>query len=137
MAGGLLQMEECASMPDASDGRSVFAATPTGQLKMPAMGNFCISVVGDGAMSSDLSKGAEAIATSSSAAHSASSAIDGSTDSYWASSLDPASAVSMDLDFGTTKIIEKITAFRMASRPTLMDFDPNLAPTWGVETLAF
>ena len=105
MAGGSLQMEKCAST---ADSKAVFAATSSGQLKMPGLGNFCVTVLGDGMISSDISQGAEATATSSSASHSASNAIDGSAESYWASGLDPATAVSMDLDFGATKIIEKV-----------------------------
>ena len=105
MAGGTLQTEKCAST---AESKAVFTATSSGQLKMPGLGNFCVTVLGDGMISSDISKGAEATATSSSAQHSASNAIDGSAESYWASGLDPATAVSVDLDFGTTKIIEKV-----------------------------
>lgn len=48
-AGGALRMEACSAETGASDGRTVFSATPAGQLKMPMLGNFCLTVVGDGA----------------------------------------------------------------------------------------
>jgi len=48
-AGGALRMEACSDGVEASDGRTVFSATPAGQLKMPKLGNFCLTVVGDGA----------------------------------------------------------------------------------------
>jgi len=48
-AGGALRMEACSAEAGASDGRTVFSATPAGQLKMPKLGNFCLTVVGDGA----------------------------------------------------------------------------------------
>ena len=47
-AGGSLRMEACSAEAGASDGRTVFSATPGGQLKMPKLGNFCLTVVGDG-----------------------------------------------------------------------------------------
>ena len=47
-------------------------------------------------------------ATSSSAQHSAASAVDGNAQSYWASGFDPNSAVDMILDFGAAKKIEKV-----------------------------
>ena len=43
-AGGALRMEACSAEAGASDGRTVFSATPGGQLKMPKLGNFCLTV---------------------------------------------------------------------------------------------
>ena len=48
-AGGVLRMEACSVEVGSSDGRTVFTATAAGQLKMPKLGNFCLTVVGDGA----------------------------------------------------------------------------------------
>lgn len=42
-------MEECSSNAESTDGRTVFAVTANGQLKMPRLGNFCVTMLGDGA----------------------------------------------------------------------------------------
>ena len=44
-------MEECSSNAESTDGRTVFAVTANGQLKMPRLGNFCVTMLGDGASS--------------------------------------------------------------------------------------
>ena len=108
-AGGAFQMQECSSSVEASDGRSVFAATPTGQIKMPRLGNYCLTISGDGAAKLDIAPSADVSATSSSAQHVASSVVDGSSDSHWASGFDPTSAVDVILDFGAAKLIETVT----------------------------
>ena len=99
-AGGTLQMQECSSSVEASDGRSVFVATPTGQIKMPRLGNYCLTISGDGAAKLDIAPSSDVSATSSSAQHAASSIVDGSSDSHWASGFDPTSSVDVVLDFG-------------------------------------
>ena len=43
--------------------------TPSGQLKMPRLGNYCLTVVGDGAADADVAQGADVAATSSNAQH--------------------------------------------------------------------
>ena len=108
-AGGTFQMQECSSSVEASDGRSVFAATPSGQMKMPRLGNYCLTISGDGAAKLDVAPSADVSATSSSAQHAASSIVDGSSDSHWASGFDPTSAVDVILDFGAKKLIETVT----------------------------
>ena len=43
--------------------------TPSGQLKMPRVGNYCLTVAGDGAVDADIAQGADVTATSSNAQH--------------------------------------------------------------------
>lgn len=102
-------MQECSSSVESSDGRSVFATTPTGQMKMPRLGNYCLTMSGDGASRIDIASSADVSATSSSAQHMASSIVDGSSESHWASGFDPTSAVDVVLDFGAAKTIETVT----------------------------
>ena len=108
-AGGTLSMQECSSSVESSDGRSVFSTTPSGQLKMPRLGNYCVTISGDGVDKTDIGASADVSATSSSAQHMASSIIDGSADSHWASGLDPISAVDVTMDFGAAEIVESVS----------------------------
>lgn len=108
IAGGSLVMEACSSSAEASDGRTVFASSPNGQLKMPRMGNFCLSMAGEGADETDIALGADASATSSNAQHSIQNAVDGDGNSFWASGSDPASGVDVQLDFGAAKQIQAV-----------------------------
>ena len=108
-AGGTLSMQECSSSVESSDGRSVFSTTPSGQLKMPRLGNYCVTISGDGVDKTDIGASADVSATSSSAQHMASSIIDGSADSHWASGLDPISAVDVTMDLGAAKIVESVS----------------------------
>lgn len=81
---------------------------PNGQVKMPRMGNFCLTMVGDGAAEADIAPGADASATSSNAQHAIKNAADGDSQSYWASGSDPESAVDVQFDFGATKQIKTV-----------------------------
>jgi len=47
--GGVLAMEACSTSATSVDGRAVFAVSPNGQLKLPLMGNYCVTFLGDGA----------------------------------------------------------------------------------------
>lgn len=107
--GGTLSMQECSSSVESSDGRSVFSTTASGQLKMPRLGNYCLTISGDGVDKRDIGASADVSATSSSAQHMASSIIDGSADSHWASGFDPSSAVDVLMDFGAAKIVESVS----------------------------
>ena len=62
-------MGACSASAEAGDGRGVFAVTPNGQLKMPRLGNYCLTVVGDGAADADVAQGADVTATSSNSQH--------------------------------------------------------------------
>ena len=62
-------MGACSSSAEAGDGRGVFAMTPSGQLKMPRLGNYCLTVVGDGAADADVAQEADVAVTSSNAQH--------------------------------------------------------------------
>ena len=42
-------MDACSDSVESGDGRSVFAITANGQLKMPRLGNYCVTLLGDGA----------------------------------------------------------------------------------------
>ena len=102
-------MQECSSSVESSDGRSVFSTTPSGQLKMPRLGNYCVTISGDGVDKTDIGASAAVSATSTSAQHMASSIIDGSADSHWASGFDPISAVEITMDFGAAKIVDSVS----------------------------
>ena len=52
-----------------ADGRGVFAMTPNGQLKMPQLGNYCVTVSGEGVADTDVAQRADITATSSNAQH--------------------------------------------------------------------
>jgi hypothetical protein len=106
--GGSFESAACSSSAESSDGRSVFSAAPNGQLKMPRLGNFCVSMVGEGAAQSDVALGADVSATSSNAQHAARNAVDGDAQSFWASGFDPASSVDMQVDLGATKQIKAV-----------------------------
>ena len=108
-AGGALQMQECSSSVESGDGRSVFATTPSGQIKMPRLGNYCLTMSGDGATKLDIGPSADVSATSTSAQHAANSIVDGNSESHWASGFDPASPVDVVLDFGAAKVIETVS----------------------------
>ena len=108
-AGGALQMKECSSSVESGDGRSVFTTTPSGQIKMPRLGNYCLTMSGDGATKLDIGPSADVSATSSSAQHTANSIVDGSSESHWASAFDPTSPVDVVLDFGASKVIEMVS----------------------------
>ena len=107
-AGGALTMEACSAAAEAGDGRSVFLLKSNGQLQMPRLGDFCLSMAGDGAVEANVALGADVAATSSNAQHAAKGAIDGDDHSFWASAVDPASSVDMNIDFGATKIFRTV-----------------------------
>ena len=95
--GGAFAMEACSTSPESGDGRTVFAATANGQLKMPRVGNYCLTMAGDGASDADVAPGAGLVATSSNAEHAVKNIVDGSAQSYWASGSDPAAPVDVQL----------------------------------------
>ena len=101
-------MEACSVSAEASDGRNVFMMTANGQLQMPRLGNFCLSTVGDGVVETDVALGADVTATSSSTQHSVNNAVDGDGGSFWASGVDPASVVDLNIDFGGAKQIRAV-----------------------------
>ena len=67
--GGMLIMGPCSASSESGDGRGVFAMTPNGQLKMPQLGNYCVTVSGKGVADTDIAQGADVTATSSNAQH--------------------------------------------------------------------
>ena len=48
-----MSTQDCSSEVSAGDGRGVFSSTAAGQLKMPRLGNFCVTVLGDHAVVQD------------------------------------------------------------------------------------
>ena len=106
--GGALALEPCSASAESGDGRTIFAMTANSQLKMPRMGNYCVTVAGDGASDADAAQGADLTATSSSAQHAAKNIGDGDAQSYWASGSDPTGPVDVQLDFGTVRQIKSI-----------------------------
>ena len=101
-------MEACSGSAESGDGRTVFAMTPNGQLKMPRVGNYCLTMAGDGAVDANIAPGAALAATSSSAEHAVKNAADGDAQSYWASASDPAAPVDVQMDFGEAKHVKSI-----------------------------
>ena len=121
-------MGPCSAAAESGDGRAVFAMMPSGQLKMPRLGNYCLTVAGEGVADADIAQGADVTATSANAQHVVehiagesdggwlfrASCIfsclraDGDAQSYWASGPDPASRVDVQLDFGTSRQIKAV-----------------------------
>lgn len=101
-------MEECSTSAASGDGRNVFAGSPNGQLKMPRVGNYCLTLVGDSAYDIDVAHAADASATSSNAEHAVKNIADGDAQSYWASGNDPTAPVDVQLDLGGTLQIKTI-----------------------------
>ena len=64
---------------------------------MPRVGNYCLTMVGDGVADADVAQGAGLAATSSNAQHAVKNAADGDAQSYWASGSDPAGPVDLQL----------------------------------------
>merc|ERR1719291_638793 len=87
--GGFLALQPCSQAPAAGDGRSVFAAQPNGQLKMPRLGDVCLMLDSVGATGQDIASAAPIKATSSAVGHAADAAVDPDPSSYWASDADP------------------------------------------------
>jgi hypothetical protein len=67
--GGSVATDVCSTSSESGDGRTVFSFTPNGQLKMPRLGNYCLTVAGEGAASADIAQGADLAATSTNAQH--------------------------------------------------------------------
>merc|ERR1711904_672756 len=75
---------------------------------MPRVGNYCLTVAGDGAADADVAQGADVTATSSNGQHAVEHIADGDAQSYWASGPDPTSRVDVQLDFGATRQIKAV-----------------------------
>ena len=101
-------MEAYGGSAESGDGRTVFSLTPGGQLKMPRLGNYCVTMAGEGAASSDIAQGADLTATSTNAQHNVRSITDGDAQSFWASASDPTTPVDVQLDFGEMKHIKSV-----------------------------
>ena len=101
-------MGVCSTSAASDDGRTVFAPSPNGQLKMPRMGNYCLTLVGDSPSSSNVAQGADVAATSSSSEHAVKNIVDADAQSFWASSNDPTAPVDVQFDFGATQQINSI-----------------------------
>jgi len=104
--GGQLGMDICSHDAASSDGRTVFAVSGNGQLKMPRIGNYCLTLVGDS--DADVAQGANIAATSSNAPRVVKNIADGDAQSYWASGNDPTAPIDVELDFGATVQIKSI-----------------------------
>jgi len=106
--GGTLDLETCSDSAESGDGRTVFALTPKGQLKLPRVGDYCLTMAGDGVSDSDVARGAGLAATSSNAQHAVKNVADGDAQSYWASGSDPVGPVDLQLDFRSMKQIKVV-----------------------------
>lgn len=105
--GGALTFEQCSTSASSGDGRTVFAASPNGQLKMPRIGNYCLTLIGGGE-DADVAQRAVAAASSSSAQHTVKSIADANAQSYWASGNDPTGPVDVQLDFGAMQTMKAV-----------------------------
>ena len=103
--GGTLAMDACSTSAASGDGRTSFALSPNGQLKMPRMGNYCLTLVGHSPSSADIAQAADIAATSSNSQHVVKNIVDGDASSFWASGDDPAAPIDVQLDFGGTQQI--------------------------------
>ena len=101
-------MDVCSTSAESGDGRTVFAMMANGQLKMPRVGNYCLTMAGDGASDADVTQGADVAATSTNAQHPVKNIADGDARSYWASAFDPTAPVDVQLDFGSAKQITAV-----------------------------
>ena len=101
-------MDDCSKSAESADGRTVFAITPSGQLKMPRLGNYCVTMLGDGASDVDVARGANFASTSSDSLHGPKSVGDGDAQSYWASAVDPSAPVDVQVYFGSPRQIKSI-----------------------------
>ena len=106
--GGSFVTEACGSLSESGDGRSVFSLTPSGQLKMPRLGNYCVTLAGESAAGQDIAPSAAITATSSAGDHHVKNIADGDAKSYWASASDPAAPVDLQFDFGERKQIKSV-----------------------------
>jgi hypothetical protein len=61
-------MGPCAASAESGE-QGVFVMSSNGQLKMPLLGNYCVTVSGKGAADTDVAQGADVTATSSNAQH--------------------------------------------------------------------
>jgi len=102
--GGVFSFAECAQA-EGVDGRSEFALTSSGQLKMPRLGNYCVTFLGDAALA-NAAPTADASATSSDSQHTVDQLTDADAATYWASSAD--SPVDVQLDFGSVTQIKAV-----------------------------
>ena len=71
----MFSFAECAQA-EGGDGRSEFALTSSGQLKMPRLGNYCVTFLGDAALANAAAT-ADASATSSDSQHTVDQLTDG------------------------------------------------------------
>ena len=75
---------------------------------MPRLGNYCLTMVGEGTSGADIAQGADLAATSTNVDHIAKNIVDGDAQSYWASASDPAAPVDVQFNFGAAKRISSI-----------------------------
>ena len=108
IGGGALTFDQCSTSASSGDGRTVFAASPNGQLKMPRIGNYCLTLTGGGD-DADIAQSAVAAASSSNIQHGVKSIADANAQSYWASGNDPKAPVDLQLDFGTMQTMKAIS----------------------------
>ena len=101
-------MDSCSRTAASGDGRTTFKTTPNGQLKMPRLGNYCVTLVGDSPSSADVARDAETAATSSNSEHAVKNIADSDAQSFWASENDPTAPVDVQLDFGAAQQINSI-----------------------------
>jgi len=99
----VLQTAPCSTAAASGDGRGIFTPMANGQLKMPHLGNYCVTMASDGATFSDLALTSTLAATSANAQHAVQNLINGDAQSYWASAFETSGPVDVQFDFGSEK----------------------------------
>jgi len=95
----------------ACDGASAWEAQGNGQLKLGGAGQNCLSQEGAAAGVEDVAARGAITASSSAdaAAHGASTAVDGSSSTFWASALNPSGPVTITADLGAEKRLSEVS----------------------------
>jgi len=89
-----VEMEDCRVGGEMGGSGSVFELTPSGQLRAPKAGSYCVSASGS-LVESDLAAAADVRASSGAGAR---EAVDGDDGSYWASAGDAAKTAPIDFE---------------------------------------
>ena len=89
-----VEMEDCRVGGEMGGSGSVFELTPSGQLRAPKAGSYCVSASGS-LVESDLAAAADVRASSGAGAR---EAVDGDDGSYWASAGDAAKIAPIDFE---------------------------------------
>jgi len=107
-----INVEGDAVLLSTCDGAVAFEAQGNGQLKTGLAGDRCLSQKGTSSGTEDAAARGAIVASSSAdvAAHGANMAVDGSSNTFWASAMDPVDPVEITIDIGSQR---KLTAINV------------------------